>query len=218
MRDPSWPGPGSAGLAGGAGGAARGDRGDQLVPSPVADVVGAVDDGARRPGVARDGGSTGAVDRSAGGRSREVHRGLGPGGSVPRNGDAGAAGRRRTGAVGPPPTATQNVSEMHDSDVNPPPGGNVVRAAVQPGDGLGRDGRGGRGGRGRQAGAGGRHGGGRARPIQAAVRGGRAARRPRRSTRPTRSPWPPRLPQSACRATCLPRPAPIGRGPTDRAA
>ena len=36
----------------------------------------------------------------------------------------------------PPPAATQNVSEMHDSEVKPPPGGSEVRAAVQPGGGV----------------------------------------------------------------------------------
>jgi hypothetical protein len=36
-------------------------------------------------------------------------------------------------ALAPPPTATQKVSEMHDSEVNPPPGGSVVRDPVHPG-------------------------------------------------------------------------------------
>jgi hypothetical protein len=32
----------------------------------------------------------------------------------------------------PPPTATHKVSERHESEVKPPPGGNSVRASVQP--------------------------------------------------------------------------------------
>ncbi len=33
----------------------------------------------------------------------------------------------------PPPSAMQNVSEMHDREEKPPPGGRVVRGEVQPG-------------------------------------------------------------------------------------
>jgi len=35
--------------------------------------------------------------------------------------------------LAPPPTATHRVSEMHDSEVNPPPGGRLVRDPVHPG-------------------------------------------------------------------------------------
>jgi hypothetical protein len=35
--------------------------------------------------------------------------------------------------LAPPPEATQKVSEMQDSEVNPPPGGRVVSEPLQPG-------------------------------------------------------------------------------------
>lgn len=36
----------------------------------------------------------------------------------------------------PPPTAMQKVSDRQESEVNPPPGGTVLRSSAQPGTGL----------------------------------------------------------------------------------
>ena len=90
-------------------------------------VARSVDQGAERTRRAGDGRR--ATARWPGRRrARRSRPTASPGGTVPgvHHAGPGGVGRRRPRSH-PPPTATQNTSEMQDTEVKPPPGGRAVR-------------------------------------------------------------------------------------------